>query len=99
MFEVFFASYRKRDPTRVWDPAVLFSETFRQEHIANGARKRNVYGSASMDVAYFRCLEAKLPASKTVRVSRYARPDSSCSNLSRYFISETLFNASFDACA
>jgi len=35
MLEVFFAVYVKSDPPRVWNPAVLFSKTCRQERIAN----------------------------------------------------------------
>jgi hypothetical protein len=78
---------------------VFLSETFRQKRIANRAWKWDIDGSANVDVAYFRCFEAKLPASKSVRVNRYARHEhSSCSSLSKCFIPETLFNASFDAC-
>ena len=79
---------------------MLLSKLFSQEQIANGARKRNVDGSSSMDVAYFRCLEAKLFASKSVKGEsiRPATRQLSFKSL-EIFHFRTLFNASFDACA
>jgi len=69
VLEVCFASDLKRDPAGIWNPGVFLSETFRQKGIANRTWKRDVNGSAGVDVAYFRCVEAKLTASKPVRVS------------------------------
>ena len=53
---------------------MLFSQTFRQERIANWQRKRNIDNTACVQMSDFRFLKSEFPASKTVRVNRDVRP-------------------------
>jgi len=51
-----------------------FSHTFRQERIANCARKRNIDDPANVDMPDFCASEDEFPAAKTMRMYRHIRP-------------------------
>jgi hypothetical protein len=51
------------------DPAMLFSTTFRQEHIMKWARKRNINYAADVNVPDFCLPEEEFPSAKAMRVN------------------------------
>ncbi len=74
MADVGFASNLKSGPSRVRNPTVLFSLTFRQQRIANSSRKWNVHGSVSVHMPDLRFPESKFLPSEPMRVNRDVRP-------------------------
>ena len=54
--------------------AVLFSEPFRQELVADRVGERDVDDPAKMDAPDFRTAEAKFPASEAMQMDGYVRP-------------------------
>src|SRR6266404_2798706 len=53
---------------------MLFSESFCQERIPNGTRKRNVDDAAIMHMSDFAISEVKFPASKAMWMNRNLKP-------------------------
>jgi len=51
-----------------------FRQTFRQERIANCARKRYIDDPANVDMPNFCAAAEEFPASKTMRMYRHIRP-------------------------
>lgn len=74
VLEVFFAPDMESDPARAGNQAVLLGKTFRQEGIANRARKRYINHAALVHVPYLGTPKSKFLAAKTVGANRYTRP-------------------------
>ena len=68
------ASRRGGDPAGIGNPVALFSQTFRQRHIAEWAWKRYIDDSPGLDVFDFRILQLEFPTSNPMWMSRYIRP-------------------------
>jgi hypothetical protein len=62
------------DPAGIGNPGAIFSQTFRQEHIAEWAWKRYIDDSPGLDVFDFRILQLEFPTSNPMWMSRYIRP-------------------------
>jgi len=69
VFQIVVCANAERNPSRIRNPPVLFSKTFRQERIMNWASKRNINYAASVNVSDFCLSEKKFPSAKAMRVN------------------------------
>src|SRR5581483_51601 len=76
MLHVLFFTDVEGCPARIRDPTVLFCETFCQERVAPGARKRNVNNSTRMNVSNFCISDTEFLRGKAVWLNRNLRPRS-----------------------